>query len=337
MKSRLRVRSAFTLIELLVVIAIIAILIGLLLPAVQKVRDAASKMSCTNNLKQIALASLNYESGTGSLPPGINISPSAPGVPGYTAAPPFGGPYTGVLAYLLPYVEQGNIFNLIPSSFFVNNTTQPPWAYYNGPFSSDGNMTGTFPAAANHVKPYECPADGFLYTNPTIGIVDAVWTGPGYIEIDYVLNTPNFGQQWGRTNYVGCSGWLGNYSASNPPYGGAPSYQGVYIEGGIGTKILSIQDGTSNTIGFGETLMGTKGATRDFVMTWMGSGDMPTAWGLTNTPDWYNYSSSHFGIVNFAFCDGSVRPLTTSADYWTFQAAGGAADGQVINWSLVGF
>jgi prepilin-type N-terminal cleavage/methylation domain-containing protein/prepilin-type processing-associated H-X9-DG protein len=131
--------QAFTLIELLVAIAIIAILIGLLLSAVQKVREAASRLKCQNNLKQIGLATLNYECGRGYFPPGVQL-------------PAQGATQGSVLFVLLPYVEQINLYILFNNSQSVN---------------SSGNHNARI---AEEVKMYLCPSDPssgvYTDTNP---------------------------------------------------------------------------------------------------------------------------------------------------------------------------
>src|SRR5262245_16143201 len=97
----MKARQGFTLIELLVVIAIIAVLIGLLLPAVQKVREAAARAQCANNLKQLALAAHDYHGDFQSFPPGVYQLP-------FAAAPKFRG--VTLFVCLLPYLEQGNLY-----------------------------------------------------------------------------------------------------------------------------------------------------------------------------------------------------------------------------------
>jgi prepilin-type N-terminal cleavage/methylation domain-containing protein len=148
-------RSAFTLIELLVVIAIIAVLIGLLLPAVQKVREAANRMSCTNNLKQMALGCHNYHDSNGAFQRGYVLftsTTSTPRNPASSPNPAANRENNGTFIALLPYIEQGNIY--------VNWKWQPAnYATNAGPPSAPGNSTML-------VKTYQCPTNSGSATWP---------------------------------------------------------------------------------------------------------------------------------------------------------------------------
>jgi prepilin-type N-terminal cleavage/methylation domain-containing protein len=384
-------RRGFTLVELLVVIAIIGILVGLLLPAVQKVREAANRIQCANNLKQISLAAHTYAGSYGLFPPGSIVSPNAP-AGDYTFPNPFAGPYTGVLAFLLPYVEQDNLskqlyavtIGLTPNGagfrsryvgsggdLFRLNTPWPAWAYSFAPHDYESGVSpqaGTgYPRVADaHVKSYECPSD-FLYgpTSPAEvnapayaggggisppwpvgGILDGYWVDGRKVWIDFVADVPNFGHEMGRASYLGCAGYLG--ANNNPPAndnGTANRYKGIYYQNSA-TRFGDITDGTSNTIAFGESLTGYSKGAKTFALTWLGSGAMPTGWGLgtrskgplrgAQDVDWYQFSSRHPGIVQFGFADGSVRPITTAADSNTYIYSSGMADGQIINYALLG-
>ncbi len=301
-----RFRSAFTLIELLVVIAIIAILIGLLLPAVQKVREAAARMSCQNNLKQISLAAHSYDSANGHLPPGINMST-----------------FVGTLAYLLPYIEQDNVYTQIPTNEFI----LPPGA-------AGGEWWGSaYGPAQVRIKTFLCPSDTADVT-PSTGVMAYYYTTPG--SLAYAWFDPS--TPLGRTNYAASSGALG---ATGDSFW--DQWKGPYTQNSK-TTIVGISDGTSNTIAFGETLGGTAPGTRDFVSSWMGGSNLPTAWAIPTTSSLTNYSSNHSGIVCFGMCDGSVRTIRkfsgTSTDWYsdswyTFQRMAGMQDGQSTDYSSI--
>jgi prepilin-type N-terminal cleavage/methylation domain-containing protein/prepilin-type processing-associated H-X9-DG protein len=337
-------RSGFTLIELLVVIAIIAVLIGLLLPAVQKVREAANRMACSNNLKQLGLAAHNYDNTFGVLPPGF-LGPKPTQPMDVTANV---GKYqdVGVLVYLLPFLEADTVFkqlkvNLNPNVFTLPGST----AFFdNSLFNYDWTM------AQAQLRVFMCPSDNAIANDPTniqgsSGIGFSFFSGPvkdhpndAFYATIWVFpgppDNPSFAPK-GHSNYAGVAGALGSAKdvasadpascpADFPSTGGVnlKQYEGIFTNRS-GNKMGAIPDGTSNTLMFGETLGGIDQnppyTTRTIFNSWFGVGALPTKYGLgqpgqpagQNQPgaNWYTFSSYHPGGVQFCFADGSVHLL----------------------------
>lgn len=345
-------RKGFTLIELLVVIAIIAILIGLLLPAVQKVREAAARMKCSNNLKQIGLANMNYESTNGTFLPGISRNGCCWGT---------------WMIPVLPYMEQQSLFNIYVGFGGQGYTTLGAAPRY-AAAPNDAVSTKRLPT-------FTCPSD-----------TPQNWAGGTLTMHNYVLNAGNtnlygasmpFNCTGGST--VGANGCVTNGGAPfnwfNDPAAiaaGGDSSPADYTNGnpaaglmGKPQTIASISDGTSNTVCAAEIIQGpSSGDIRGFtwwggaagfttyqtpnndnapdVMTGGGCGDatitgyarspkMPCTTTSTDTLARMQLARSrHTGGVNAAMCDGSIRFVTNSVDLAAWRAAGTSRGGEAI-------
>jgi len=331
-------RKGFTLIELLVVIAIIAILIGLLLPAVQKIREAANRMTCANNLKQIGLAAHNYESANGYLPPGVLGGNSSTGF--------FGAQCTGGMFFLLPYIEQDNLFKQFSINYNTDLVINTPWWSVN----PDWSLSFT------KIKTYVCPSDdnstGVTASGPIIMMMPNPQT-PGTNAMTYGF----FGTHidLGRTNYAPVAGALGdNVSTASPSDGpgvNLQKYRGIYYNRSK-TTMAGVTDGLSNTMAFGESLgRSINNNPKDFFWSWMGGIAIPAKWGIaggggTSAIVPLSMSSNHTGGINLGMGDGSIRrvrvgttgtrnPTSPGSDWYVFVTMAGAADGDIVNFGQI--
>ena len=306
---------AFTLVELLVVIAIIGILVGLLLPAVQSAREAARRMQCSNNMKQLGLAAHNFESAMKKLPYGKHR-----------------WSHVGPLVQMLPYLEQGNIYNQLNPLIYnvtpVSNTVNPLGTAATGLVAF---WPTTFNTARLRVPSFECPSDPSLYQAATAIATDvgvgnitpiggATVRGAGSISGYTSSSLIASGGLPGLTNYMPTAGTLGKYNVTNTASLSQPFYAAhdgpFFVDQGLSFSTLT--DGTSNTVLFAETTGGfslSGDATtpslgnRTWSTAWLNASAMPSYWSATRKPDLFSYSSFHTGIITVALGDGSVRSI----------------------------
>lgn len=296
-------RPGFTLIELMVVISIIGVLVALLLPAAQSAREAARRMQCTNNLKQISLAANNYITDVGALPQGVTfqVNANVPGGTGLGSVPTS----SSLFVALLPYLEQNPLFNATNFSMNMYNAQN-------------------FTVNAIGLRTLWCPSDFKVAESQTLP--DGWMFDPGVTTMRY-------------TSYAGNTGtWMLWFQQDYPPQ---RSMNGLFhIRSAV--TLASISDGTSNTFAFSERAHTMLDDTSALDWNWWTSGNYGDTLFCTMYPvnpfrkidglaaDWYadntgdqrqapfivSASSMHPGGANFAFMDGSVRFIKDSIDSW---------------------
>jgi prepilin-type N-terminal cleavage/methylation domain-containing protein/prepilin-type processing-associated H-X9-DG protein len=314
---------AFTLVELLVVIAIIAIILGMLLPAVQKVREAANRIRCVNNLKQYALACHNYHDVNEMFPPGGMCNPNQ----GWTNIDWSANKGTWMV-YTLPYMEQESLFLDLPNLYVPHFDTI-------GTAEQNGLLPVRLPCQ-------RCPSDGFGPDGNFSNYMGSL--GPtcvddkcGYTPFAPFCNEPSWG-------YV--AGPLEGETTDSS------GIRGIFGRMGPQISLKDVTDGTSNTLLMGESLPSQNAHLRFYTwytlygcqmcttiipinypideddLSWCGQQRAGPQASLYNNNVSWGFKSHHPGGANFATCDGSVHFLSEAVDHKTYQLLGCRNDGQ---------
>ena len=323
-RTRLWPRRGFTLVELLVVIAIIGILVGLLLPAVQAAREAARRMQCSNNVKQLSLAFHNYHDTFRNFP--INFAwRSRPGLGG--GGPAISDTGKSWLQMVLPFIEQTSLFNSIDFRFGLRVTGGIP--------GDAAAIQRNRAAAATVIQTYLCPSDG-QHEN---GLLSQ--------RSDTVAST----ELWAVTNYKACAGsnWNAGVFAWTNNLGGRNGGNSDGLNAGNGvlcsnqqntnpiTRMRDLTDGTSNTFIIGEALPNLS------QWNWWYNPNAVTA--TTAIPlnralrvaraigDWpnnYNFNSRHTGGGNFGMGDGGVRFVSDNVATDIYRGYATISSGEIV-------
>jgi prepilin-type N-terminal cleavage/methylation domain-containing protein len=301
-----RNRQAFTLIELLVVIAIIAILIALLVPAVQKVRAAAARTQCTNNLKQLGIAVHSYHDTYKQFP----HNASALTFTWATDSNAVGTTWSWI-ARVLPYIEQGALAS-----------------QYNIP---NGTMAAALPGMANVIPVLLCPADNTETANPATD-----WPNVAGVPMGLTNYKGVSGSNWGYNNNLGAQTFANAFTTAFPVADPDPNLSKDGLDHGNGIFYRSdgrrkltmngITDGTSNTFMIGEDMHSFDehcggwpypnytNATCAIPLNYLDPGNTYTHW-----QDRYSFHSKHEGGANFCLADGTVRFISNNIATATYQ------------------
>jgi prepilin-type N-terminal cleavage/methylation domain-containing protein/prepilin-type processing-associated H-X9-DG protein len=319
-------RSAFTLVELLVVIAIIGVLVALLLPAVQTAREAARRSQCTNNLKQLSLAMMNYEGTFNTLPGGVGR---------------FGCCWGTWMVRVLPFIEQGSLSTLYVNSDGNDSTGQR----YNG---ANNVMVTT-----KRIKSLTCPSD---FPNAPLSLITNHNYGVNYGNTSFFQVPLVSGGITIQFQGAPFSAYTASSDGGDGPInaGAVSGFKDLY---GRPIRLAEITDGTSNTILASELIQGQANALHGF--SWWGGGTgfvtfMPpnsslpdvlvggicnadrrnppcTTTGTTTAPRMAGARSRHPNGVMAAYCDGHVGFIPNNISFVTWNAVGTSQGGEGIN------